>query len=192
MGIASIYLRMHVKLLDFQGGNSPFHSSRGGDFVNPQFASYFHISRFMTIERLIKPLFIFNQQYLLFGIIAEAVICSHFEQIRRLSPKSGDLTCMIYANGIMLPGWLEQWWCSGQILACGARGPGIRFSISPLRFQRFAISCFQVTIWLKYHQSDVNTQNNKPGWNIIQKIQMSLDFCMLVECDCFQRGTCHS
>ena len=34
-------------------------------------------------------------------IIAEAVICSHFEQIRRLSPKSGDLTCMIYANGIM-------------------------------------------------------------------------------------------
>ena len=44
-------------------GDSPFHSSRGGDFVNSQFASYFHhIGRLMAIKRLIKPLFIFNQQ----------------------------------------------------------------------------------------------------------------------------------
>ena len=63
LGFASIYLRIHVKLLDFQRGNSPFHSSWGGDFVNSQFALYFHhIGRFMTIKRLIKPLFIFNQQ----------------------------------------------------------------------------------------------------------------------------------
>ena len=31
LGFASIYLRIHVKLLDFQGGgDSPFHSSRWG------------------------------------------------------------------------------------------------------------------------------------------------------------------
>ena len=50
------------------------------------------------------------------------------------------------------------------------RGPGIDSRlISPLRSQRLVISCFHFTIWLKYHQSDVNPQNNKPGWNIIDK-----------------------
>ena len=45
------------------GGDFPFHSSRGGDFVNSQFASYFHhIGRFVTIKKLIKPLIIFNRQ----------------------------------------------------------------------------------------------------------------------------------
>ena len=36
LGFASIYLRIHGKLLDFQGGGgggSPFHSSRGGGGV---------------------------------------------------------------------------------------------------------------------------------------------------------------
>ena len=69
LGFASIYLRIHVKLLDFQGGGGtpPFTPLDGGgggvEFVNSQFASYFHhIGRFMTIKRLTKPLFIFNQQ----------------------------------------------------------------------------------------------------------------------------------
>ena len=58
------YLFRHtIKLLYFQGGNFPCQSSWGGDFVHFQFASYVHhIGRFMTIKRLIKPLFIFNQQ----------------------------------------------------------------------------------------------------------------------------------
>ena len=33
--------------------------------------------------------------------------------------------------------------------------------LSPLRFQRLVISCFQVAIWLKYRWSDVNPQNNQ-------------------------------
>ena len=47
-----------------RGGTPPFTPLEGrGDFVNSQFASYFHhIGRFMTIKSLIKPLFIFNQQ----------------------------------------------------------------------------------------------------------------------------------
>ena len=37
-------------------GKLPLSLSRGGDFVNSQFASYFHhIDQFMTIKRLIKP-----------------------------------------------------------------------------------------------------------------------------------------
>ena len=44
------------------GGTPPFTALEGGDFGNSQFASHFHhIGRFMTIKRLIKPLFIFNQ-----------------------------------------------------------------------------------------------------------------------------------
>ena len=64
LGFASIYLRIHVNLLDFQGGTPSFTPlNGGGEFVNFQFASYFHhIGRFMTIKRLTKPLFIFNQQ----------------------------------------------------------------------------------------------------------------------------------
>ena len=92
----------------------------------------------------------------------------------------------------MLSGWLEQWWCSGQVLACGAKGPGFDSQSHHYDFK----ACFQVTNWLKYihHQSDVNPQNNKPSWNIIDKykdtkIPISRDFCILVECDYFQRGT---
>ena len=38
----------------------------------------------------------------------------------------------------------------------------VRFPVSTLRFQRLVISCFQVTIWLKYRGSDVNLQNTQP------------------------------
>ena len=35
-----------------------------------------------------------------------------------------------------------------KLFACGARGPGFD-SLSPRRFQRLVISCFQDSIWLK-------------------------------------------
>ena len=49
---------------------------------------------------------------------------------------------------------IKIWSSSGvvvKLLTCGARGPGVWFLVSPLRFQRLIISCFQVAIWLKYH-----------------------------------------
>ena len=179
-------------------GNPPFHSSIGGDFVNSQFASYFHhIARFMTIKRLIKPLFIFNQQYLLFVIIAEAVIYSHFEQIWRLSPKSGDLTCMIYANGIMLPGWLEQWWCSGQVLACRARDPGFdsqsHHYISEIGYLLLPSHNLAETSPKRRKSSEQQTRlEYNRQIQRIQKIPISHDFCTLVECAYFERGMYHS
>ena len=48
-------------------------------------------------------------------------------------------------------------------LACGARGTGFD-SRSPLQFQRLVISCFQVTICLKYCSSGVNPQNYQPSF----------------------------
>ena len=46
-----------------RGGGLPLSLLSVGDFVNSQFASYFHhIGRFMTMKRLIKPSFIFDQQ----------------------------------------------------------------------------------------------------------------------------------
>ena len=47
------------------GGGSPlFTPLEGGDFVNSKFAIYFHqLGRLITIKLMIKPLFIFNQQY---------------------------------------------------------------------------------------------------------------------------------
>ena len=39
--------------------------------------------------------------------------------------------------------------------------PFVRFPISLLGFQSLVISCFQVAIWLKYRQSDVNSQHNQ-------------------------------
>ena len=50
--------------------------------MNPKFATYFHQSgQLITIKMLIKPLFIFNEQYLLLVIIVQTVVSGHFEQI---------------------------------------------------------------------------------------------------------------
>ena len=49
-----------------------------------------------------------------------------------------------------------------KLLACGARGPGFNSRPRHLNFQRLVISCFQVSIWLKYRWSDVNPQYNQP------------------------------
>ena len=49
-----------------------------------------------------------------------------------------------------------------KLFSCGARGPGFDSRSRQLNFQRLVISCFQVTIWLKYRWSDVNPQYNQP------------------------------
>ena len=50
-----------------------------------------------------------------------------------------------------------------KLLACGARGPGFDSPPRHLNFQRLVISCFQVEIWLKDRQIDVNQkQPNQP------------------------------
>ena len=49
-----------------------------------------------------------------------------------------------------------------KLLACGARGPVFDSRPRHLNFQRLVISCFQVEIWLKDRQIDVNPQNNQP------------------------------
>ena len=52
-----------------------------------------------------------------------------------------------------------------KLSSCGARGPEFDSRHRHLNFQRLVISCFQVAIWLKYRQSDVNPQYNQPTNN---------------------------
>ena len=61
------------------GGSPPFTPLQGeGGFENTIFATYFHyLDRLLTIQMLIKPLLIVNQQSLLLAIIAQAVVCGH-------------------------------------------------------------------------------------------------------------------
>ena len=48
-----------------------------------------------------------------------------------------------------------------ELLACRARGPGFDSRPHHLNFMRLVISCFEVEIWLKDRQIDVNPQNNQ-------------------------------
>ena len=45
--------------------------------------------------------------------------------------------------------WGEQRWSSCKALGLRSKRSGVRFTVSPLEFQRLVISCFQVVIWLK-------------------------------------------
>ena len=50
--------------------------------------------------------------------------------------------CLPSLEGAVVADWLSSWFAGREV-----RGS---IPASPLEFQRFVISCFQVAIWLKY------------------------------------------
>ena len=65
--------------------------------------------------------------------------------------------CIVFKS---IKTWLCIYLC--VVLVCGARGSGFDSRPRHLNFQILVISCFKVTIWVKYHWSDVNPQYNQP------------------------------
>ena len=74
----------------------------------------------------------------------------------------------------MVAEWLSSWLAEQEM-------SGFRFPVSPLKFQKLDISCFQFAILLKYRLSDANPQYSQPikQW-IIYHITYILSFHVLI------------
>ena len=132
-------------------------------------SDFFFIS-WQLIIKLIRSKSLFLWYSFTFNVVITHEIITFQDIFMDKIPK--DFTSIKDTNyAALMPRWYHlthgrmQRWCIDKSLGMRSKRYGVQFPLSPLRFQRLVIPCFQVTIWLSYRKSDwriTSKQNSKP------------------------------